>query len=206
MSTSTASNRRSGMAGSKPDSRDIVKKSPSSNRHRGSAVNTRPSGTSSWRCQLITGARASTTISCRTRVVGHHRVRRVAQTETADHDVPAVDRVPPTLQPTEREVRQGDLCDREQAGHQVLIAELDLEDVLAGAQVLATSQAHLPDRGRLPRQLLEPSAHRSRPSRGTRIESRPAGQSNTTGQGWFNWTAPVDLVGETVPGSRVQPA
>src|SRR6266576_3300129 len=57
MSTSTASNRRAGAAGSKPVSEAArAKKSPRMKRQRGSPVSSWPSGTSPSLCQSITAS------------------------------------------------------------------------------------------------------------------------------------------------------
>jgi hypothetical protein len=52
-----------------------------------------------------------------------------------------------------------DLSDGEEAGHEELFAELDLEDVDAGGRVAAPAEADLADRRRTPVELLEPSTH-----------------------------------------------
>jgi len=63
------------------------------------------------------------------------------------------------MDPGEREPCHRDLGDGEQARHEELVVELDLEDVRAGDRVAAPAEADLTDRCAAPVQLLKPRTH-----------------------------------------------
>lgn len=87
-------------------------------------------------------------------LVGQRGPGGVAEPEAAHRDV---QRGPGEA--GQRQPGQLDLGDREQAGHQELVPELDLEHVLPRDGVAASAEAHLTDRRGAPAQLLEPRAH-----------------------------------------------
>ena len=155
MSTSTASNRRPGASGSKPAAAAAsAKKSPWTRRQRGSPVSSGPSGTSPLRCQSMTAASVSTTSSDPTCLVLQHGGGRVAEPEPAHHDVEIAAGESGQSQPGQRDLRS-----REQARHQEVLAELDLEDVDAEPQLAPAPQAERADRRFPVVQLLEQRAH-----------------------------------------------
>ncbi len=96
-------------------------------------------------------------------LVGKHRLGGIAEPQSTYQDVelPAVDR-------TETEVGQLDLGRGEQARHQVLVVELDLEHVGVDGRVVALAQTDRPDRRLLPGKLLKARTHDSSPSTSSR--------------------------------------
>jgi hypothetical protein len=80
----------------------------------------------------------------------------VAEAEAADHHVEVG-----AVQGAQREVGQRDLGDREQAGHQELVAQLDLVHLDVERRLAAAAQADLAHRRRLPGELFEAQRHRA---------------------------------------------
>src|SRR5580704_3436705 len=78
----------------------------------------------------------------------------VAEPEPADHDIEVAARELVQSQPGQRDLRCG-----EQARHQIVFAELDLEDIDAEPQLATAAQAQRADRRRSIVQLLEQRAH-----------------------------------------------
>ena len=128
MSTTMASNRRSGVVRVEPESAAASRRSrraPAAPRVGGQHA--AAAGTSPRSCQSITSASASTTTSEPTRGSLEHGARRVAEAEPADHDVEIVAR-----QLAQRRASHLHLGDGEHARHQELVVELDLVDVDVG--------------------------------------------------------------------------
>ena len=64
-----------------------------------------------------------------------------------------------SLEPSQSQPRQRDLCDSEQARHQKLVTEFDLVDVDAGGEMPSPAQAERAHRRRAEIQLFEIQAH-----------------------------------------------
>jgi hypothetical protein len=94
----------------------------------------------------------------RTHVVTlQHGLSRVAEAKPADHDIARL----PFTQRREPQPRQRDLGRGEQARHQGLISELDLEHIHVELEVAPPAQAQSPDRRRAIVELFEKGAHLS---------------------------------------------
>ena len=105
-------------------------------------------------CQSMTAGSVSTTVSVATRGSCERGHRRVAEPEAADEHVQLV-----AVDDAETAPRELLLGDREQARHQVLVAELHLVHVDVEHRLVPSPQRQLPHRGGLEIELLEPGAH-----------------------------------------------